>query len=137
MAGARGRSGGWNKKSVEEHLATGTFRRDRHAGALALATAAHRDPDERATRRLLSGLSRSSQALARRLLSEFEGWTPADLVPLRLALEALDRVAECRERVAAEGLTVEECPHPLLRVERHAATFATAVFRQLGLRGRS
>ena len=32
MAGVKGRSGGRNKKSVQMHLVSGTFRPDRHAG---------------------------------------------------------------------------------------------------------
>jgi P27 family predicted phage terminase small subunit len=44
MAGVRGRSGGSNRKSVEQHHQQGTFRRDRHGEVDREATAAPEPP---------------------------------------------------------------------------------------------
>lgn len=156
MAGTKGYSGGRNKKTAEQHALDGTFRRDRHGeipdrGNLAVLPASSkwaglikdfpktsppptpRDPDEREIRRLVAGLSRPQQALGRRLVAEFAGWSPVGLVLLRLALEALDRAAECRRKVSTEGLIRYDKPHPLIRHERMSGAFAAALFKQLGI----
>lgn len=146
MPGVAGRSGGWNKKSAAAHAVSGTHRVDRH-GALALVPvgappeAPGRDPDAQETRRLLAGLSRASRALGRKLLAEYEGWGPAELASVRLALQALDRADECRRRIVADGGLVLKGkrgaikPHPLLRAERSWSAFAAATLRALNLGG--
>lgn len=146
MAGVKGRSGGWNRKPIGQHVLEGTHRRDRHGdrgGNLAMLpvqTSAAAGPESREARRLLRGLSRPSRTLGRTLLEQFEGWSPADLAVLRLLLSALDRAAACRELIDAEGLMPRRKhggprPHPLLRAERQAATFAVNAFKQLNLGG--
>lgn len=150
MSGMKGRSGGWNRKSPEAHAIEGTHRRDRH-GNLAIAPPpssrppAHPDLDEHGVRRLLKGLSRASRGLGRSLLAEFAGWSTADLAVLRLLLEHMDRAAECRKLIAAEGLMVSLIarpgqratarPHPLIRAERQAGALAAALLKSLNLGG--
>ena len=142
MPGVPGRSGGHNRRSVEAHLMSGTYRKGRHGaipgarGNLAVLPAHTRTGDERAARRrLLAGLSRPQQALGRRLLAEYDGWGEVDRVLFRLALEALDRCDECRTQVQKDGLVSNGRAHPLARVERQSAQFAAAAFRQLGIGG--
>lgn len=137
MPGVRGRSGGRNKKSLQAHLLTGSYRPDRH-GALALvpepgsvAPTADRHPAP-------PGLSAESQALWEATLDAFEGWTPLELSLFLLALEQLDLARQCRERIDAEGIVLGEKrgsrkAHPLLKVERGATMSVLALFRQLNL----
>lgn len=167
MPGVAGRSGR-PRKPVDEHLLRGTYRADRHGdrGALALVSSSPSvaPRHDREARRLIRGLSRGSQRLGRALLAEYEGWATADLVLLRLTLEALDRAEACRKVIAADGLmpagkradssgspeeggsaasaTTNERnrgghgkPHPLLRVERQAMTFAAHALARLNLEG--
>jgi hypothetical protein len=145
MPGVAGRSGGHNRKTAAEHVVGGTHRADRHGAALALVPAGAppdvpgRDHDEREKRHLLAGLSRASRALGRKLLAEYEGWGPAELASVRLALQALDRAEECRRRIADDGGLVLKGkrgamkPHPLLRAERSWSAFAAATLRALNL----
>lgn len=146
MPGVAGRSGR-RRKPLAVHLAQGSYRPDRHGplpesrGSLAvLPVVTHRDPAPRDVRHLVSGLARAQQTLARRLVTEYQGWSPTDLLLLRLALEALDRRDDCRRQIASDGIVVKGArggshPHPLLRQERAAAAFAAATFRALILGG--
>jgi phage terminase small subunit len=143
MAGVKGRSGGWNRQSPEIHRLNGTFRADRHGTAanpaiIALPTAVTDAPPAP------SGLSPGSRKTWRALMDEYEAWTPSDLKILALALEACDRAAQCRRRIAKDGLVLignvgtrrgsrQVKAHPLIRVERQAAAFAAGAFKQLNL----
>lgn len=156
MPGVAGRSGR-PRKPVDEHLLAGTYRRDRHGPlepgirlarsmAVARLTAPspstrrdRRDPDDREARRLLRGLSREARGMGRALLAEYEGWSVADLAVLRLILTALDRAAECRKVIAADGVMPGKRGarkvHPLIRVEHQARTFIVGALRGLNLEG--
>jgi hypothetical protein len=71
------------------------------------------------------------------MMAQYEAWTPSDLRILELALQACDRVAECRRRIAKDGLVRAGKRHavnPLARVERQSATLALNAFKQLALR---
>jgi len=61
-----------------------------------------------------------------------------DLVLLETACRALDRLHICRERLGVEGLTVtgrygQAVAHPLIEIERVAATEFRAALKLLGL----
>lgn len=63
---------------------------------------------------------------------------PEHLAQLQLGLEALDRVAQAREAIDKEGLTVmgtrgAVVPHPALAVERDSRTAALRALKQLNL----
>src|SRR5215212_2304364 len=69
MAGRPGRSGGWNKKSAQDHRLDGT--RPRHIKA---PTSLPEPLSEAARRRVLDGLPPEARRIARGLLDRFEGW---------------------------------------------------------------
>jgi hypothetical protein len=82
VAGQPGRSGGHNRRSLEEHLRFGTYRPDRHAHLKeAQPPAPPVAPADR--RRTLAGLSPAARRVAARLLAEYGGWTAAKLEVLR------------------------------------------------------
>jgi P27 family predicted phage terminase small subunit len=63
---------------------------------------------------------------------------PEHLAQLQLGLEALDRVAQAREAIERDGLTVTGArgsvtPHPALMVERDSRTAALRALKQLNL----
>ena len=88
MAGVPGRSGGANKKSVEEHILAGTFRRDRHGPST--APAAPVSATDR--RRTLQGLSPVARRLAVQLLEGFTGWDASSLTTLRAYVLSCERL---------------------------------------------
>ena len=100
MAGRPGRSGGGNALSLDEHLARGTFRADRHA-RLTLSPPP-REMSAADTRRVLAGLPRPARALARRLLAEFSGWTPATLETLRAYVLSCDRLERLQHKAGTD-----------------------------------
>jgi hypothetical protein len=133
VPGVKGRSGGANRKSSAEHQLTGTFRRDRHATNLAILPATAVTDPPPAPR----GLSPGSRNTWAAMMAQYEAWTPSDLRILQLALEACDRAAECRRRIAKDGLVragKRHAVHPLARVERQSAALAINAFKQLALR---
>jgi hypothetical protein len=95
MAGVRGKSGGWNRKSVAEHLAKGTFRPSIHGPRLAAATAANPvevvSSADRA--RVVAGLSVDARRIVERLLDEHGPEHAADLPTLHSYGCSLDRLA--------------------------------------------
>jgi hypothetical protein len=127
-------SGGGNKKTLEEHLARGTFRRGRHGAAkvVSLPAPAAPPPPPR-------GLRKPSRARWVRLLHEFEGWSASQLTLVEAALRAADRAEACRRVIAKEGLVIAgkrgggRRPHPLIRVQRSDERFLVDIFRQLRL----
>ncbi len=135
MAGVKGR-GGQNRLSADEHQLRGNFRPERH-GALALAPTsapARPQPPLAAPR----GLSRAARAAWREYMREFTDWSASDLELLELALRAKDRAAQCRRRIAREGLTLRGPRgatrlHPLVRVERTSVGFMLNAFKTLRL----
>jgi P27 family predicted phage terminase small subunit len=140
MAGVKGRSGGWNRRSVEEHVARGTYRPERH-GALALPLV-NSGSELSTTAEAPASLSLERRADWHNYLKAYEGWTVAELVLLKLALEAQDRAEQCRRRIKREGLTLRGRrgrvqAHPLLRVEKAAVAVMLDAFKQLGLGGRT
>jgi hypothetical protein len=80
MSGRPGRSGGANRKSIEEHVAAGTLRPARHLKP-APPQGAPVNPGDR--RRVLAGLPALGRRVASGLLDEFSGWDQASLVTLR------------------------------------------------------
>jgi P27 family predicted phage terminase small subunit len=77
-------------------------------------------------------LSRSARAWFRKVTS---GWSLDDSGELLLvtALQAYDRLAECRALIERDGLIVDGKPHPLLAIEDKARTSLLRAWRQLGL----
>jgi phage terminase small subunit len=137
MSGVKGRSGGWNRRPQAEHVARGTYRRDRH-GPLAVASSSavlvpvpFRGPAPEAP----AGLSPESTALWRELVIAFDGWTVGDLALLKLALEALDDAQAARAQLAAQGLVIGTRAHPAVRIARAAESSALNIFRHLGIGG--
>jgi P27 family predicted phage terminase small subunit len=137
VAGVKGRSGGWNRKSAEQHLISGTYRRDRH-GPVALASV---NPQQTEPPEPPASLSPTAREAWRRYMQEFEAWSAGDLRLLELALHAQDRAEQCRRRLKADGLVLRarrgglRRVHPLVRVEKAAIDFMITVFKQLGLVG--
>jgi len=81
--------------------------------------------------------SRNSTALWDKLRGEYV-LNRAQLEVLAAGLEARDRAMECRARIDAEGLTVENQrgdlrPHPLLSVERDSRAAFVHALQRLGL----
>jgi hypothetical protein len=119
-------SGGWNRRSAEQHRVDGTFRPDRHA--------------RRATRVVPIGdpappppetLSAPARERWVQLVGEFAGWDAGQLHLLELALLASDRATACRERIARDGLIVKGHVHPLMRLLRSEERFMLDTLRQL------
>jgi hypothetical protein len=82
MAGVPNRSGGRNRRSLDELVLGGTYRPDRHrhlteapSPALGLSASDRR--------RTLAGLVGPARKLALRLLGEYSGWSPTKLEVLR------------------------------------------------------
>lgn len=83
-------------------------------------------------------LSKESKRLWNEICAEFVFDDAASLSVLQTALEARDRLTECRERINAEGLTCTDRfgqvrPHPLLAAERDARSGVLQGFKSLGL----
>jgi P27 family predicted phage terminase small subunit len=82
-------------------------------------------------------LSREAVAVWRRLQAEFGIDDAAGLVLLQSALEGFDRIAQAREILARDGLTVEVDgklrPHPALAIERDAANRMHSALRLMRL----
>jgi hypothetical protein len=121
-------SGGHNKRSAQEHLLRGTFRKSRHGGKVVDLSNPPSPPPAAP-----DGLSAASRALWDALLDEFTGWAPQELTLLELALRARDLAEDCRAAIKASGLTAKGRPHPLLRAKRAEERFVADVFRQLRL----
>ena len=81
-------SGGHNRKSVEQHVRDGTYRRDRHA--VFTTPAAPISAADR--RRTLQGLPPGARRLAAELLEQFSGWDGSSLVTLRSYCVSCDRL---------------------------------------------
>jgi phage terminase small subunit len=143
MSGVKGKSGR-RPLSLVQHVARGTYRRDRHGPlpsggratvlgntVLQLPTTAPSPADALTT-------AASGAEFVARTLAEFEEWLPGDLVLLRLAGEAFDRVLELRVKIAASGVIVrvrggQAGPNPLLRHERAAVASFAGLLKQLSL----
>jgi hypothetical protein len=88
MAGVPMRSGGHNRKSVEAHVLSGTFRKDRHAAP----TVDTRPVSPAVRRRTLQGLTPGARRLAGQLLEAFAGWDPSSLTTLRAYALSCERL---------------------------------------------
>ena len=101
MAGLPGRSGGWNRLTVEEHQLRGTYRPDRHGPREVPALDTYSAQDRRP---LLAGLPKGGRRLAVALLEAFSGWDAASLATLRsyalscARLAALETAADADTR---------------------------------------
>jgi len=122
-------------RPVEEHVARGTFRRDRHGDGKVVSL----PPSPAAPPAAPSGLRRASRDLWTRYVTAYDGWGPYEFMLLEQALRAGDRAADCRRRVARDGIVVTgkrgggRRAHPLLKILRSEERFMLDVFRQLGL----
>jgi len=103
MSGMPGRSGGWNRISVEDHLARGTYRKDRHGHLQEPPTDTYSDVDRD---RLVAGLPAAAERLALALLESFSGWDPASLVTLR---STCCRVSDSRRWSRRPAMTHGRC----------------------------
>ena len=116
MAGVPGRSGGANKLSIEEHLARGSYRADRHAERLRAALSGNRAtiaPRDR--RRALRGLNPEARRIATRLLDTFGDWDEAGLQTLRSYARSCERI----EQIHSGGEVDMRALHRELRVNLH------------------
>ena len=73
----------------------------------------------------------SGDALVKRMLSEYGGWAPTELVALRMSGQQLDRVVELRAAIASAD---DASKRALVRAERAAMASFTALIRSLRLR---
>ncbi len=85
-----------------------------------------------------SHLSKESKRLWTEIVKEYVFDDAASLSVLQTALDARDRLTECRERINTEGLTITDRfgqvrPHPLLSAERDARSGVLQGFKMLGL----
>ena len=90
MAGVPGKSGGHNRKTIEEHCIAGTLRPDRHLRLSPPASAPVSAVDRR---RALRGLSGEARRIAARALDDFSGWDVAMLETLRAYALSCERLA--------------------------------------------
>lgn len=106
MAGVKGRSGGCNKKSLQEHRLSGTYRRDRHGKAPAAALSSTLAPagvvSVEPPPELLTGLQAAGARFVRDSFGEFD-FTSVERHVLRIAAEAYDDAAEARGRGDTKG----------------------------------
>ena len=152
MAGVKGRSGGARRgsgrkaKSPIERLVTGSWRPSRHgpppstpvmAGAVApLLFPQPAIPPPPAA--LLAGLTEPALVFVRGAWEQYASWSPADLVILRQAAEAVDALAEFQTRLAADGRLVTNdrgvlVVHPFLRPQQSTRHVLISLLAQLHL----
>ena len=90
-----------------------------------------------ATPRPPAHLASDGRRLWRRVMAEYQVDDPAGAELLRLAAEALDRAAQARQILAAEGLTIEGRfggkTHPAVAIERDSSLRAARLLRELGV----
>jgi hypothetical protein len=110
MAGVRGQhSGGSNRKTVEEHLRNGTFRRDRHGAIGAPSPTPFVARRGARTPRAPDGLSEASAALWRRFHAEYDLRSAPTLELLESALRCRDVAEAARAALEREGLDLQGC----------------------------
>jgi hypothetical protein len=135
LSGVKGRSGGWNRRSVADHILAGTYRRDRHGtrpAALAVVQDAPPPPPP-------PWLSEWGKGQWTAITGEYIGLEdPVAAVLFERAVGALDQAEQCRRRVAADDLLLTgprgaSRSHPLLAVQQAREAFAAAIFKQLGI----
>ena len=84
-----------------------------------------------------SHLSKEARAWFRRTAEEFCFQTSAEWQLLEEAAGCIDRITQCRERIATDGLTVKTAhgckPHPCLAVERDNRILFSRLCRELRL----
>jgi hypothetical protein len=100
MAGMKGRSGGHNNRTLQEHLDRGTFRRDRH-GHLSAQTTIPRAPAP-VPENVVQGLQAPGKALVEAAMTDYTNWTRLELTLLRQAARCLDD-AEAARRPRESG----------------------------------
>jgi hypothetical protein len=96
MAGRKGRSGGHNRLSAEEHLLRGTFNVTRHGprpAALATAVMPRAEP---VPADVSEGLSGRGLTFVRECWSTYSGWTASSRVLLREAGQLVDQLDTLR-----------------------------------------
>src|SRR5687767_7544103 len=97
MAGKPGRSGGHNRRSIAEHIAAGTYRKDRHGPKPARvaafpATAAPEVPGV-----ALEGLREPGHAFVTRCWAEYRDWSAPQLLLLQRAGQLVDLETSARD----------------------------------------
>jgi hypothetical protein len=97
VSGRPGRSGGWNKLSLEEHRQRGTKPRysPKVLPLTKLATAPVLAP-EAVPDGLLDGLVGPGRVFVEATFAHYSGWTPASLVVLREAGKVIDDLESLR-----------------------------------------
>jgi hypothetical protein len=90
MAGRKGRSGGHNRLTPEEHILRGTFNPTRHGGRLARPSGPPAGPVPAG---LVAGLTGPGRAFVAECWAHYGGWTPPACVLLRQAGRLLDDLA--------------------------------------------
>jgi hypothetical protein len=101
MVGRPARSGGWNRKTAEEHRLHGTKPRGREsveAPAVPLT-----DADRKRT---LAGLPPDARRIARGLLDRYTGWDEAKLATLRHYSQSCVRVELLQADSAASSMAL-------------------------------
>jgi P27 family predicted phage terminase small subunit len=84
-------------------------------------------------------LAAEGSALWRAVVRDYSVDSDVALAHLQVAAEALDRLAECRETIKAEGLTIRgkdgvPIANPLLKIENAARASFQSAMRALRLR---
>jgi hypothetical protein len=144
MAGVKGRSGR-RRKTLEQHVLSGTYRPDRH-GPLpkhlrdlrrgkSKAGAGAPDPSAAIVTpsALVVGLADTGRELVTSVLESFDV-NPAGYALLRAAAQQADRATELRALIRVAGVRSKKgSPNPLLRVERGTVQLMVGCLRALGL----
>jgi hypothetical protein len=98
MAGTKGRSGGWNRKPIADHILNGTFNATRHARRAtqaAIAVAPRLDPPPAD---LVDGLTGRGLRVVTDQWALFDEWSPWELELLREAAFVINQLAELRNQ---------------------------------------
>lgn len=86
-------SGGANRRPVLEHIASGSFRFDRHGAALAKLDSPAPEVDAEARARVVDGLGAVGRRVVEGLLDGYADWDAASLHTLRAYAVSCDRLA--------------------------------------------
>jgi hypothetical protein len=134
MSGRPGRSGR-RPKTIEQHLADGTFRPNRHgprpspSGSNVVAMPVSDDEPESMPPWLTATLGPAGRQLVDDMWERYSEWNPSDLRLLRLAAEATDRGVELREAVAVAASLDDRLR--LVRCERANMVVVANLLRSL------
>jgi phage terminase small subunit len=134
MSGVSGQpTGGFNKKTIREHVLTGTFRADRHAKAAVNASVVTSSRRPRPPK----GLSDESARLWRKFHQEYDLSSVPTQELLTSALRARDIAEQARATLERDGLTYLDSSgkpkaHPAAAIGRDARAAYVSTLRVLG-----